>query len=154
MLIRFAVTCHLGEATLEIANRGDNFAPVVTPNNLSKRILVVDDEPAVGDAIRRVLELDKHQVTTLATAPEALTSFQDGLYDLVIVDYELPDMKGDKLAAAIKQKAPGQPILMITAYAESLRFGGEFPLPVDLVIAKPFAIQELRQAVQRLVTRT
>ncbi len=79
-----------------------------------------------------------------------MLSFQTGKFDLVIIDYEMPVMKGDKLAAAMKALAPQQPILMITGYSEALRLEGSFPLPVDLEIGKPFAVQEFREAVRQL----
>lgn len=102
------------------------------------------------DSIRRILALDKYEVETVGGAQDALTAFQPGKFSLIIIDYEMPDTKGDKLAAAIKALAPKQPILMITAYAETLRLAGSFPLSVDLVISKPFNIQEFRDAVRQL----
>ena len=84
---------------------------------MARRILVVDDESLVSDSIRRILALDQHAVETVTSAQDALVAFQPGKFDLIIIDYEMPDTKGDKLAAAIKALAPQQPILMITAYA-------------------------------------
>lgn len=120
---------------------------------MARRILVVDDEALVCDSIKRILEHDQHKVETATSGKEALVAFQRGRFDLIITDYEMPVMKGDKLAAAIKAQAPKQPIIMITAYAESLRLAGEFPLAVDLVISKPFDIEEFRKAVRQLATK-
>lgn len=83
-----------------------------------------------------------------------MDAFQRGKFDLIIVDYAMPDMKGDKLAAAIKPLAPQQPIIMIAAYGEALRFAGNFPLAVDLVINKPFAVPEFREAVRQIASKT
>ena len=116
------------------------------------RILVVDDEPMVCDSIRRMLVVEGHQVETAASGEAALALFGKNRFDLVIVDYELPLMNGDKVAVAIKALDPNQPIALITAYAEALQSAAT-PLPgVDLVISKPFDSQELRQAVTRLLT--
>lgn len=120
---------------------------------MPRRILVVEDEPLVCDSIRRVLELDKHEVKTAANAEEALVAFQNGHFDVVIVDYRMPEMNGDKLAAAIKALAPQQPVIMITAYAESLRLAGAFPLAVDLVISKPFGLDALRAAIRQVAAK-
>jgi two-component system response regulator HydG len=117
---------------------------------MPRRILVVDDESLVCDSIRRILALDQHSVETVPNAQEALSAFQPGKFHLIIIDYEMPDTKGDKLAAAIKAQDPRQPILMITAYAETLRLAGSFPLSVDLVLSKPFDIREFRDAVRRM----
>ena len=127
---------------------------VATPENMARRVLVVDDEPTVCDTISRVLVMDQYQVETVSSGQEALDAFQRGTFDLIIVDYAMPDMKGDKLAAAIKTLAPQQPIIMITGHGEALRFAGNFPLAVDLVISKPFTLQEFREAVRRLAGKT
>jgi CheY-like chemotaxis protein len=123
---------------------------MATLGNKARRILVVDDEDVVCDTIKLVLALDQHEVTTSNSSREGLSAFQRGQFDLVITDYQMPGLSGDKLAAAIRAVAPTQKILMITAYGESLRLSGEFPLTVDLVMGKPFNVQELRDAVLRL----
>jgi CheY-like chemotaxis protein len=117
------------------------------------RILVVDDEAVVGDSIKRVLASDQCVVETVTSAKDALAAFQPNQFDVIIVDYQMPQMKGDKLAAAIKALAPQQPIILITAYGEALRHAGEFPLAVDKVIGKPFDFQELREAVRQLAAK-
>lgn len=129
-------------------------AEVQTPENTAARILVVDDEPMVCDAIKRILQVDKYPVETAGGAEEALAACRARKFDLAIVDYEMPGMKGDKLAAAMKALNPKQSIIMVTAYSESLRSGGDFPLAVDVVIGKPFDSKEFREKVHQLVTRT
>jgi CheY-like chemotaxis protein len=118
--------------------------------NLGRRILVVDDENFVCDSISKILASDGHQVVKAFSAEEAMAAFRAGDFDIVITDYEMPVMKGDKLAAAMKALRPAQPIILITAYAESLRLKGNFPLGVDLVLPKPFTLQQMREAVQHL----
>src|ERR1044071_4462737 len=111
-----------------------------------KRILVVDDEPFVCDAVKMMLAFDGHDVVTASDAKEALTVFDKNKFDLVITDFAMPGMKGDELAAAVKARAPKQPVVMITAYAEMLQSSGK-PLPgVDFVVSKPFLLDDLRQA--------
>ena len=126
---------------------------MTTPENIARRILVVDDEAVVCDSISKVLALDRHEVETATSGQAGLAAFQAGTFDLVIIDYEMPGMKGDKLAAAIRALAPQQPIIMMTAYGEALRFAGDFPLAVDSVMGKPFDLQELREAVRQATTR-
>ena len=62
-------------------------------------------------------------------------------------------MKGDKLAAAIKAVAPNQPIGLFTGYAEAFQRSDQSLPGADLVIAKPFSLDELRQAVKKLITK-
>ena len=116
-----------------------------------RRVLVVDDEPAVCDSITRILALDEHEVEIATNAQDALRIFKPGKFDLIIIDYQMPVMKGDKLAAAIKAQSPKQPVILITAYGEALRLSGDFPLAVDLVISKPFGVPEFRGAIRQIM---
>ncbi len=112
-----------------------------------KRILVVDDEPLVCDALRMMLSFDGHTVETANNAADALALFEKSKFDLVMTDYEMPNMKGDELARAIKARSPQQSVVMVTAYAEKLNAGGNRPEAVDLLLAKPFLIEDLRWVV-------
>jgi CheY-like chemotaxis protein len=121
------------------------------PKNQVRRILVVDDEPAVCDAIKMMLQFDGHEVQTANGSKEALSLLEQGKFDLVTVDYAMVGMKGDELAAVIKKRLPHQPIIMISAYAEMLQASGN-PLPgVDCIISKPFLLADLREAIARVL---
>jgi CheY-like chemotaxis protein len=126
---------------------------MTTPNIVPRRILVVDDDPLVCDSIRRVLACDRHQVETATSGEAALALFQQGKFDLIIVDYEMPGMNGDELAAAVKALDPHQPVVMITGYPETLASTHNPLVGVDLVISKPFDSPELCQAVTKLLAR-
>ena len=120
--------------------------PAIVP----RRILVVDDEPYVCDAVRMMLAFDGHHVETASSGRDALALFDQGKFDLVITDYAMPLMKGDELAASIKMRSPGQPVVLITAYAEMLK-SAETPLAgVDYIISKPFMLENLREAIEKM----
>ncbi len=126
------------------------FGTMSAPAFPQRRILVVDDEPFVCDAVKMMLTFDGHVVETASNGKEALAMFEVGKFDLVITDFAMPTMKGDELAAAIKARSPNQPVVMITAYAEMLQASGN-PLPgVDFVISKPFLLENLREAIARV----
>ncbi len=116
----------------------------------SRRILVVDDEQFVCDALRMMLNFDGHVVETANSGADALALFERGKFDLVITDFSMPTMKGDELAVAIKTRAPKQPVVMITAYAEMLQSAGNPLTGVDFVISKPFLLEDLREAVAKV----
>lgn len=118
----------------------------------AKRILVVDDEPFVCEAVRMMLAFDGHDVETAGSAREALGIFEPGKFDVVITDFAMPAMKGDELAAAIKARAPGQPVVMITAYAEMLQASRNPLKGVDCVISKPFLLENLRDALTKVLS--
>src|SRR2546428_11502092 len=113
-----------------------------------RHILVVDDEPLVCETVTMLLQLDGHFVDTASSGAQALELFQPGKFDLVITDFFMPSMTGDKLAAAIKMRAPSQAIVMLTAYPEKISRERP-PSVVDLLIGKPFEIEALRQAITK-----
>ena len=112
---------------------------------------MVDDEPVVRDAIKMVLEFDGHKVQTAGDGKEALSLLEQGRFDLVTTDFFMSGMKGDELAAAIKQRLPSQPVLMISSNGAIAKAAGN-PLPgVDLVIGKPFSVEDLRNAIAKVL---
>ena len=119
-----------------------------------RRILVVDDEPLVCDAVKLMLDFDGHDVETACNSKEALAKMEAGKFDLVITDYEMPGMKGDELAAVIKARDTNQPVVLITAYAELLQSSGNPLTGVDWLISKPFLLENLREAIAKVTPAT
>jgi len=114
-----------------------------------KRILLVEDQESVRACLRMMLKLEGHQVTEASNGAEALNLFTVGEFDLVITDFEMPVMKGDKLAVGIKLLAPSVPILMITASERARR---DAENPVDAFLNKPFMLTELRCVLGKLLS--
>jgi two-component system OmpR family response regulator/two-component system alkaline phosphatase synthesis response regulator PhoP len=117
------------------------------------RILVIDDESFVREAVKMMLAFDGHVVETAPNGQEALALFQQGKFDVVITDLAMPLMGGDELAVAIKARDPKQPVVMITAYAELLGPPDHPPKGVDFVLSKPFLIEDLRLAIAKATSR-
>jgi CheY-like chemotaxis protein len=118
-----------------------------------RHILVVDDEPLVRYTVHMLLEDDGFIVEEAESGPQALAIYAPGKFDMVFTDYCMPEMKGDQLAAAIKQRSPKQPIVMITAFPEKLT-SSDCPLGgVDSFICKPFEAEALRAAIARYAPR-
>jgi CheY-like chemotaxis protein len=114
-----------------------------------KRVLLVEDDPSARLSIGLLLRIDRHQVAEAASGAEALLLLQQQPFDLVIVDYFMPEQRGSQVALGIRDLAPTIPIIMITAYLEKL---GNAERPVDAVLGKPFGIEDLRQAIAKLVS--
>ncbi len=115
-----------------------------------KRILLVEDDRMARESIKLLLMIDRHDVTEAENSQQALQLFVPGRFDLVMIDYFMPNVQGNVLAAKIKQIDLGQPILLVTAFAEQLV---DFGLPVDGILPKPFGIAELRQAVAQVLAK-
>ncbi|HEY5913136.1 MAG TPA: response regulator [Verrucomicrobiae bacterium] len=124
------------------------------PGTRQRRILVVDDEPLVCESIKWLLALDGDEVETAVSGQQALTLFREGWFDAVVIDYEMPGMHGTELAAAIKKLDPRQPVLLITAYPETLVALKTPVAGVDLVIGKPFSHEQLRQALTNTIAKS
>ena len=98
-----------------------------------------------------MLSFDGHTVETATNGEDALSKFDRAKFDVVITDFAMPAMKGDQLAAAIKSRNPHQPVVMITVYAETFRSSGQAVANVDFIISKPFLLENLREAIAKVV---
>jgi CheY-like chemotaxis protein len=112
--------------------------------NRFRRVLVVDDEKLVCDAVKLLLEFDGHKVHAVTSGKEALAALGQAEFDLVMTDYNMPEMKGDQLAGIINSLKPNLPVVMITAYPELV------PPFVKCVITKPFRLEDLREVISQV----
>jgi CheY-like chemotaxis protein len=119
----------------------------------SKRILVVDDEPLVCDAVKMMLGFDGHQATSVNRGKDALELLRTGEFDLVITDFAMPEMQGNELASLIKAQRPNLPVVMITAYAEMLDSKKDALEAVDCLVSKPFMMADLRRAISEAISK-
>ena len=114
-----------------------------------KRILLVEDDQGARESIKLLLTIDRHKVVEAPGGTEAIELVKGRPFDLTILDYFMPGMQGSEVALRIRDIAPSLPILMITAYLEKL---ADSDRPVDAVLGKPFALEELRQAIANLLS--
>ncbi|HXR46621.1 MAG TPA: response regulator [Candidatus Limnocylindrales bacterium] len=114
-----------------------------------RHILVVDDESLVRQSVQILLQGEGYLVHGAKSGAEALALFEPGKFDMIFTDYLMPEMRGDQLAAAIKQRSPSQAVVMITAFPEKLQ-SSDCPLGgVDSFICKPFELDTLQAAIAR-----
>jgi len=114
-----------------------------------KHILIVDDEPLVCRSVQLLLEAEGYVVEHANNGFEALAMYEPNKFDMIFTDYLMPEMKGDKLAEAIKRISPRQPVVMLTAFPEKLQ-SSDCPLGgVDSFICKPFDLDNLQTAIAR-----
>lgn len=118
-----------------------------------RRALIVDDEPMVSNTLRIILARDGYAVEVASDGEQGLTLFEAGKFDLVLVDYEMPKIKGDRLAMLIKQRDPRQPIIMVTAHGEMLRAAGNALMGIDQIVEKPFGLEALREGITQVLAK-
>src|SRR4051795_3182892 len=102
-------------ATPVIASRNVNPAPVAKP---AGRILVVEDDPAVQKALRRLFETEGYAVETQSDGRSALDSFQSSAPAAVVLDLRLPKVSGRDVCKEIKAIAPTVPIVVLSAASD------------------------------------
>ena len=108
------------------------------------RVLVVDDEAEVRQAIAELLMEEGHEVTVAADAAEALSRLRAGpAPDLVLTDLRMPGMNGWELATAIKARYPGVRVGLITGCLAQLPPTPSQQAAVDFVLEKPVDFQSL-----------
>jgi two-component system response regulator MprA len=119
-----------------------------------KKVLVVDDEPAVRDALERALRSAGYLVTTAADGRAALDATASGQPDLVVLDVLMPVMDGFEMCRHLREVGDRTPVLMLTARdAVGDRVEG-LDAGADDYLVKPFALEELLARIRALLRRT
>jgi two-component system OmpR family response regulator len=118
------------------------------------RILVVDDEPSIVDAVSTALRYEGFEVEEAATGRAALAALPRFEPDLVVLDWMLPDVQGIEVGRRLREQGFKTAILFLTAKdavenkVEALRAGG------DDYVTKPFSLAEVVARVQAILRRT
>lgn len=86
-------------------------------DSMRHRILLVDDEPMVTEALRRCLSDEPYEVLTACSAEEALELMRDTPVDLVLSDHKMPGMSGGEFLSVVKEKYPETVRILVTGYA-------------------------------------
>jgi DNA-binding NtrC family response regulator len=113
---------------------------------LKRKLLVVDDIPAVKDFILDALNAD-YDVTGVGSATEALEQLTSKSYDMVITDIAMPDMTGEELTAKIKERNPDLPVLAVTGYGSVENATNPMKLGAFDYLEKPFTIKRLKHTI-------
>jgi signal transduction histidine kinase/ActR/RegA family two-component response regulator len=119
------------------------------------RILVVDDDPLVLEAVTHILGTEGHSPDSADGGEAGIERFTSALdrgapYDIVMTDLGMPFVDGRAVATAIKKISPTTPILLLTGWGERLQTEQTTPPNVDRVLSKPPRLNELRRALAEL----
>jgi len=120
------------------------------------KILVVDDERAVRESLRRALELEGYQIELAADGQEALERLEangDGQPDAVILDVLMPNVDGLEVCRRLRRGGNRVPVLMLTARDEIDNRVAGLDAGADDYVTKPFALEELVARVRALLRR-
>ena len=114
-------------------------------------ILVVDDEPAVAELVRRILEISGFKVAMAADGLQALAYLQSHSSEVkaVLTDIRMPKMDGSELLQEIRKMAPSMPVLGITALMSRADMVELQSHPFTGLVQKPFTVPGLRDALAK-----
>jgi DNA-binding response OmpR family regulator len=116
------------------------------------RILLVDDERPVQKLLSYPLEKEGYEVVPALDGQEALDNFEQGQFDLVVLDIMLPKLDGLEVCRRLRAKS-SVPIIMLTAKAEEIDKVIGLELGADDYITKPFSMREFRSRVRAALRR-
>jgi DNA-binding response OmpR family regulator len=118
------------------------------------RILVVEDEPAIADFLRRGLQAEGYSVDCAHDGVEGERRALSGEVDLVILDVMLPERDGMDVLDTIRMRKPALPVIMLTARGEEADRIVGLELGADDYVTKPFSPRELAVRVRTVLRRT
>jgi DNA-binding response OmpR family regulator len=116
------------------------------------RVLVVDDEDAIRDAVAYVLRSDGNEVEVASTGGDAVDAVSAGAFDLVVLDVMLPDISGIEVARRVRAESD-VPIIMLTARSSETDLVVGFEAGADDYVAKPFSVHELVSRARAILRR-
>ena len=117
------------------------------------RILVVDDEPAVQNALSRALSLERYDVAQAVDGREALERLGSAAYEVVILDISMPHVDGLEVCRRLREGGDRTPVLMLTAREQVDDRVAGLDAGADDYLVKPFALRELLARVRALLRR-
>lgn len=125
----------------------------VVTKNKGKKILIIDDEKHIAEAIKLNLRMIGHDVLHAMNGLEGLNYYKEYVPELVIVDLMMPEIDGFGVITEIRKRDPKIPILVISAKEQVKEKIKCLSLGVDDYLSKPFDLDEFLLRVDRLLTR-
>jgi DNA-binding response OmpR family regulator len=117
------------------------------------RVLVVDDDPIVGDVVRRYLEQDGCRVRLVGNGPDALNAAAAEPPDIVVLDLMMPGMDGLEVCRRLRHRMPALPVVMLTALGEEADRVLGLEVGADDYVTKPFSPRELVLRIRSVLRR-
>ncbi|UFZ03255.1 response regulator [Bradyrhizobium ontarionense] len=113
------------------------------------RVLIADDEDSMRTLVARAIAMDGHETVTAQDGAEALEILtrENGAFDLLLSDIQMPIMDGIALALAAARDFPDLTILLMTGFAHQRERASNLSAIAHDVITKPFSVADIRTAV-------
>lgn len=117
------------------------------------RILIVEDEKALADALAEILKQNHYSVDVVYRGPEGLDYARSGIYDIILLDIMLPGLDGLSILKALRKDNISTPVIMLTAKSEVQDIIAGLDAGSDDYLAKPFSTGELLARIRALSRR-
>jgi DNA-binding response OmpR family regulator len=117
------------------------------------KILVVEDDVAIGESLKQWLESDHHAAEVVSDGLEAWDFLMTYDYDLIVLDWQLPSISGIDLCKRFRKKGKHTPILMLTGRGEVNDRVEGLDSGADDYVTKPFSMKEVQARVRALLRR-
>jgi two-component system, cell cycle response regulator CpdR len=113
------------------------------------RVLIADDEDSMRSLVARAVAMDGHDISAAQDGAEALDILtrEDGAFDLLLTDIQMPVMDGIALALTAARDFPELTILLMTGFAHQRERASNLSAIIHDVITKPFSVADIRTAV-------
>jgi DNA-binding NtrC family response regulator len=118
-----------------------------------KKILLIDDDEWIRDAMRIFFETENCKITALETAEEAFKMLHLQYYDIVICDYKLPGLSGLTFLKEVRQAHSDALTILITAYKTADLVSEAKKIGIHGFIAKPFTSETIEAALSHLIAK-
>jgi DNA-binding NtrC family response regulator len=115
------------------------------------KVLVLDDEPIVGDRLKPVLEAEGYGVEVFVDPREAIERLESMEFDIVITDVRMANIDGIKVLEYVRGRSDRTKVLIITGYATVELAREALSKGVFDFIAKPFKMNDIREMVRKAV---
>ena len=117
-----------------------------------RRILIVDDEPAVLALLRRILSTEDAEILAVRSGAQALEIARQTRLDLVILDVRLPDVSGVDVLRRVRRIDGKLPVIMVTSYGSAETVRASMRLGAFDYLTKPFDNQEVKSLAREALT--
>ena len=116
-------------------------------------ILIVDDDPSVGDALKLVLEANGYEVVLVNKGRDGIEESRERSFGFAIIDLFLPDISGLLIIKDIHERHPKLPLLLITARGSPEVFAEAYKLGATGALGKPFQPAEILTLITQALTK-
>lgn len=118
---------------------------------MSKKILIVDDNPNMSSLLQEMLEVFDFESVRASDGSEALNELEKGDFSMVITDMRMPNMTGLELLEKVKSKHPKLPVVLISGYCVNDLEESQSDIKADGFLGKPLMMSDIEKLLNTLL---